>query len=141
MTIFLDTSALIALFVDKEQGHKEVKTQYQQYKTQRALLITSNLVLSELYTRLVYEFGTKVVSHIASKMAKVIEEGQLRVLWVDEDLFNKALSVLIKFGEHKISFTDAASYVLSKEFRADEVFTLDSDFRKMGLTAAPNIRV
>ena len=49
----------------------------------------------------------------------------------------KAKEILLKFFEHKVSFTDATTYVLCKDFKIDEVFTLDSDFRKMGLTVAP----
>jgi len=33
----------------------------------------------------------------------------------------------------KINFTDATTYVLYKDFAIDEIFTLDSDFKKMRL--------
>lgn len=137
MTVYFDTSAFIALFADKEQYHGEAKTQYQEYKRQRALLLTSNLVLAELYTRLSYDFGSKAVSRVAAELKNIIALEQLRILWSDEVVFGQALEVLIKFSEHKISFVDAVSYTHCKELKVDEVFTLDSDFRKMGLTVAP----
>jgi len=49
----------------------------------------------------------------------------------DQMVFRKAQDVLIKFSEHKISFTDAATYVLYKDLALNEVFTLDDDFRKI----------
>lgn len=43
---------------------------------------------------------------------------------------------MLKFAEHKIFLTDAATYVLMKEFSFNKIFTLDSDFRKIGLNTS-----
>lgn len=52
---------------------------------------------------------------------------------VDETIFSQAKDALIRFCEHKISFTDCTSYVLFKKLALDEVFTLDSDFKKLNI--------
>ena len=56
---------------------------------------------------------------------------------IDPLLFKKSEEGFLKFSEHKISFTDATIYLCMKEFKIDEVFTLDADFKKIGLKVSP----
>jgi len=131
MKIFIDTGAFIALFVKSEINHKKVAVKYKEYKQKRALFLTSNYILDELYTRLMYDFGKNITYKVIQKLNKAKEEQQLRILNIDETVFNKSIEVFIKFGDHKISFTDATTYILIKDFQIDEIFTLDSDFKKI----------
>ena len=62
--------------------------------------------------------------------------GEIRVLDIDKSIFAKAMEVLLKFSDHKISFTDATSYILYKDFSLDEIFTLDSDFKKLRINTS-----
>lgn len=130
MKVFIDTGAFVALFVDKEQFHKEVANKYYDYRQQRTILFTSYYVLDELFTRLLYYRKADIKKHI-EKLKTAIAANELTVMQIDEALFAKSLEVFLKFSEHKISFTDATTYVLYKDFAIDEVFTLDSDFKKM----------
>ncbi len=54
MKVFIDTSAFVALFVEKEKFHQEVAKKYQEYRQERATFLTSAYVLDELYTRLTF---------------------------------------------------------------------------------------
>lgn len=104
---------------------------YQQYQHQKTLFLTSRYVLCELFTRLVYDFGKGATQKAINEISVSIENKGLSLLEIDEVIFKKSQDALIKFSEHKLSFTDAASYVLYKDFSIDEVFTLDSDFKKI----------
>ena len=133
MKVFIDTSSFIALFIDKEQSHKKVSEKYFYYRQQRAILFTSSFVLDELFTRLLY-FGNNVdIKKYIQKLTEAISAGELAVLHVDETLFEKSINPFLKFLEHKLSFTDATTYTLYKDLEIDEVFTLDSDFKKIGV--------
>ncbi|MBI2036474.1 type II toxin-antitoxin system VapC family toxin [Candidatus Microgenomates bacterium] len=129
MKVFVDTSALVALFVDKEQFHLKVVRKYKEYRQARAVLFTSYYILDELFTRLLY-YKVNIRKHI-QKLKESIDTNEITVLQVDEAIFNKSIEVFLKFSEHKISFTDATTYVLYKDFALDEVFTLDDDFKKI----------
>lgn len=129
MKVFVDTSALVALLVEKEQSHSKVARRYKNYRKTKAVLFTSYYILDELFTRLLY-YRVDVRKHI-EKLKDSIARNELTVLQIDENLFNKSVDIFLKFSEHKISFTDATSCVLYKDFSLDEVFTLDSDFKKM----------
>lgn len=131
MKIFIDTSAFIALFVTKEVDHTKVVKKYQEYKQQHALLFTSYYIFDELFTRLLYDFGKQVAAAKIEELLLATRRKELHVLSIDEAIFQKTTKIFIKFADHNVSFTDATSYVLFKEFKLDEIFTLDSDFRKI----------
>lgn len=135
MKVFIDTSAFVALFVDKETSHKKIASKYYDYRQQRAIFFTSYYILDELFTRLNYYKGIDVKKHI-QRLKDSIKANELTVLQIDEALFEKSLGVFIKFAEHKISFTDATTIMLFKNYKLDEIFTLDSDFKKMRLATS-----
>lgn len=129
MKVFVDTSALIALFVDNENSHGRVAKKYQSLRQSRAAFFTSFYILDELFTRLLYYRID--IKHQIQKLQASVAANELTVLQIDETLFNKSVDIFLKFSDHKISFTDATTYVLYKDFSIDEVFTLDDDFKKM----------
>lgn len=131
MKVFIDTGVFIALFVSSERYHSRVSKKYKDYRKQRAQLFTSYYILDELFTRLIYDFGKVATQKAIDLLNKSNEKEELVVLDIDEAIFKKAQEALIKFSEHKISLTDATSYVLYKDLSLDEVFTLDNDFKKI----------
>lgn len=131
MKVFIDTSAFMALILKEESYHNKVTAQYSAYKQSRAQLITSTYVLDELFTRCLYRAGSHGGKLAINLIREIIASGELTVLEVDSQIFKKAEDIFLKFSDHKISFTDATSYVLYKDFSLDEIFTLDSDFKKI----------
>lgn len=131
MKIFFDTGAFIALFVSTDKYHQLIARKYQEYRRQRVLFFTSDYVLDELFTRLMYDFGKSITQKTLSLLEKSIAAEELSVLNIDATTFKKAKEAFLKFAEHRISFTDATTYVLYKNLALDEVCTLDGDFRKI----------
>jgi len=124
--VFIDTSCYLALFIGSDIKHSIVAKTFKKY-------FTSYYVLNELYTRLVYDFGKIELKKVVAQINKVVKNNELKMLDVDEVLFNKSAETMTKFAEHKLSFVDASIYNLVKDYKLDEVFTLDSDFKKVGL--------
>lgn len=133
MKVFFDTGAFIALFISQEKYHKQISNKYNDYRKQRALFYTSYYILDELFTRLIYDFGKSATEKVIGLLMKSIEKEEVKVLDIDEATFTKSLNSLLKFAQHKISLTDATTYTLFRDLQLDEVFTLDSDFKKIGL--------
>lgn len=135
MKVFIDTSAFVALLVDKETDHKTVAKKYHEYRQKRTILLTSDYILDELFTRLLYFKQVDIKKYI-QKLKESISKGEITVLRVDEALFEKALTAFLKFSDHKLSFTDVTSYTLLKDFSLDEIFTLDDDFKKVRVSTS-----
>lgn len=130
MKVFIDTSAFMALIIKEEAYHNRIAVQYKAYKQARAQLITSAYILDELFTRCLYRAGSYGGKLAINLIREIVASGELTVLEVDSQIFKKAEDIFLKFSDHKISFTDATSYVLYKYFSLDEIFTLDDDFKK-----------
>lgn len=132
MKIFIDTSAFIALFVENEEYHKKITKQYRIYRQQRAVFFTSYYILDELFTRLLY-YGSIDIKRYIKILQDAIIAGELAVFDINEKEFEKSKNIFLKFFDHKLSFTDATTVYLYKEFKLDEIFSLDSDFKKVGI--------
>ncbi|MCL5010385.1 MAG: hypothetical protein M1289_02160 [Patescibacteria group bacterium] len=70
MKVFIDTSAFVALFVDKEIDHKIVVKKYHDYRQRRVAFFTSDYILDELFTRLLYfkQVGIKKIHKKAKRV-------------------------------------------------------------------------
>ena len=136
MKVLIDTSTFMALILKDESLHQKVVDQYKLYSTLRAQLITSDYILDELYTRCLYRVGSHGAKLAINLIKEVVASGELTVLEVDSHIFQKAEFVFLKFSDHKVSFTDATSYILFKDFSLDEIFTLDNDFKKMRINTS-----
>lgn len=131
MKVFIDTGAFIAFFIKQEKFHDDVVGRYNLYRKTKANFITSDYILDELLTWFSAKQSKSILEKLILSLQKMREENEIKVLSVDKSIFRKAEEILLKFSDHKISFTDATSYVLYKDFALDEVFTLDDDFKRM----------
>ena len=126
-TLFIDTSAFIALRVSDDQYHSKaqhfLKTiQHYQYK-----LHTSNFILDEVYTYFC-KYHT-----IAIEMGRHILDNPLitldRIIAKDEQ---RAWEILQTFKDKTFSYTDATSFALMERLEIDTVFTFDKHFEQYG---------
>ncbi|MBI4008783.1 type II toxin-antitoxin system VapC family toxin [Candidatus Roizmanbacteria bacterium] len=133
MRVFIDTSAFISYFRKDATYHSEVSEKLDLYQKTKTRLFTSDYVLDELFTWFVSRYHRSLVEKIFVYLQRAEIEGEIKVLFIDRHVFKKTQALFLKFSEHKISFTDAVSYVLYKDFKMDEIFTLDRDFKKLRL--------
>ena len=104
---------------------------------ERKVICTSNYVFDETVTRLLYDTSWKHTSAFIAFIAQSIMIKSIVKLWIDNHVEEEALSVVEKYHEHKLSFTDATSVVLMKRFKIGAILSLDSDFAKIGLRVLP----
>lgn len=133
MKVFIDTSAFLALIFPSESSHVSIVRKYDFYKKEKVRFITSDYILDELQTRCLYIGGSYGASQSVKIISEAISLDQMAVIFVDLTIFKKSQEVFLKYSDHKISFTDATSYVLMKEYSLEEIFTLDRDFKRMRL--------
>lgn len=137
MKILIDSSAFISLLAADQYANKQATNFFDELKDQNARLYTSNLILSESYTWLLYKNGLKIASGLKNMIELAENEGLLEIFWIDDLLSRETWTYFVKFAEHKLSFTDAFSFLLVKKFRLDGIFTFDASFKKVGLPTKP----
>lgn len=133
MKVFIDTGVFIAYFLRQESRHQDVAAKYQWYRKNKSIFVTSTYVVDELFTWFAYHQSSSITEKIVRALDRLEKEQELRVIDVDDATRKKAEEVFIKYLDQRLSFTDATTSVLLKKFSFDELFTLDSDFRNIGI--------
>lgn len=133
MKVFIDTGIFIAFFIRQESRHGDVADKYQWYRKNKAIFFTSTYVLDELLTWFTYHQPSAATEKIVRALDRIEKEHELKIIDVDEVTRKKATELFTKYLDQRISFTDATTAVFLKKFSFDELFTLDSDFRNIGI--------
>ena len=129
--VFVDTSAIFSLLTPEDRAHHRAKQAFSALTGREAKLITSSYVLVETHALLGRRFGI-----VANERLREDFEPLVDVVWVDRDLHQKGLDLLIARGRRGLSLVDATSFVLIDEQRIDEVFAFDRHFEAEGFIIA-----
>lgn len=135
--VFIDTSAWLSAYIPTERQHDRVSSQLKQAAGSGTALYTSNYIVDETITRLLYDTGMTLTKRFFQYLQKSVSQKTLVELWVDEQCEAEAFIYLEKYQEHRLSLTDATSIVLMRRYNIDAILTLDSDFTKVGLRVLP----
>jgi len=81
---------------------------------------------------------------LASRFLDIIEKSEkarvLRVILPDNDIKNKTNAVLKNYQDQKLSYTDAASFVILENLGIQHVFGFDSHFYIINRNLWPNVK-
>ena len=133
--IFVDTSAWYALEVEDDVNHQAACKFLQQLASgKHGISITTDYILDETLTLLRSRRGLTTATTFIDKVNK---SKSIRVFWINDDLFEKALSVFQKSERKSWSFTDCTSFALMRELAVLETFSFDNHFREAGMQTLP----
>lgn len=129
--VFVDSSAWVALTVEKDQNHGAASRLLPLMLESRPRLITSNHVLGESYTTIL-----KLLDHkAATDFIRFTERSRkLECLFTPHDLEKKAYQLLERYDDQSFSFVDATSFVWMKKLGIREAFAFDRHFITAGFT-------
>jgi predicted nucleic acid-binding protein len=133
--IFVDTSAWYAAEVEDDTNHQKARdflVQISQGK--HGVAITSDYVLDEALTLLRSRRG---LPDALSFIDKIKKSKSIRIFWVNESLFDKALGIFRKRKDAALSFTDCTSFALMDDLSITEAFSFDSHFEQAGYQKLP----
>lgn len=134
--VFIDTSAWMAFYLSDEPDHIRIKSLIKKFTKEHTIIVTSNDVIDETVTNFIY-LKPKIAQKFIELINKSVQTENLIQLWVDEQIQQEAFGLARKFSEHKLSLTDVTSIVLMKRFGIEQIISLDSDFKKVGISTLP----
>ena len=134
-TVFLDTSALKALFDFSDEFHIKAAKYLDQVKKEKLKMITSNFILDEAYTLIRARMGKKAALQFRQDLINSISV--LKVLRITIKDEKKAWGYFTKLPGRGVSFTDCSSFALMKRLNLKKAFAFDQDFTKAGFKALP----
>ena len=133
----MDTSALVALYLDSDEWHAEAVRALSQLRDLRRPLLATTDVFDETVT-LIRRWGGYAR---AVEVGEALRESRvLTLVAVDDAAWEEAWALFKKHGNLKLSFTDCTSAALMARLGIESIFTFDSDFRGLGLKSLPDTR-
>lgn len=127
--VFIDTSAILALLIGSDKTHGQAKKAFDSLSARQAILTTTSYILVETYALLGRRVGLTAVTGFRKDFAALLD-----VIWIDGELHEKALDLLIQRSSRDLSLVDAASFVVMRQQRIDEAFAYDRHFSAEGFT-------
>ena len=132
MSLFVDTSALLA-FLDADQPrHAQVIDAWEGAIADDRTLFTSNYVLVESFALVQRRLGLGALRALADILVPM-----LRPLWIDEELHAAGVASLFAARRRKLSLVDCTSFELMRRHGLREALALDDDFARQGFRLLP----
>ena len=132
--IFVDTGAWFAIADKSDQLHKKATEHIKKLSENKAVLITSNLVVHEtimlLYRKLSKNAAIRFIDMIYN-------DENVEILQSNEVLEEKAYKTFKKYSDHNFSVVDCVPFVLMKEHAIKKAFTFDRHFKIMKFSVEP----
>ena len=132
MTLFVDTSALIAYLDADQPRHTDVVDAWRSVMDNGDALVTSNYVLVETFALVQRRFGLEALRALASDILPLLDR-----LWVDEEIHAAASAALFTAGRRKLSLVDCTSFELMRRHGITAALSLDADFAHQGFRIRP----
>lgn len=132
--LFIDTSALYAIYSPTEQRHAEASRIYSDARSGRRLLFSSTDVFGELVALVCSRLGADAAVRIGDGLRR---EDPVRLVRIDDEIRDRAWTIFKERRLPRLSLVDCTSSAVMAAYRIREVFTFDADFRRLGHRTLP----
>ncbi|MGQ0798107.1 MAG: type II toxin-antitoxin system VapC family toxin [Methanobacteriota archaeon] len=133
----MDSGAFIARAVKNDGNHEAARRVFQDLSQRRLpyrLLYTSNFVVDEVLTFLLYRTGARTALAV---LAWIRGSPNLRVLHVSEEAEALADREFRRYASSRVSYTDCTTKVLMEQEAIDTAFAFDRDLEVLGFHRVP----
>lgn len=132
MSVYLDTSALIAVLDANDPFHKVAKQMWRELLLGEEPLVTTNYVAVQTLAVVQRRLGMKGMRVFHEEIYPA-----LNVWWVDESTHRAAANALLAAGRRELSLVDSVSFEVMRRMGIERVFCFDPHFTEAGFQAIP----
>lgn len=133
-SVFIDTSAFVALRNRSEDEHARARSALADLIAEGAALFTSNYVFAETYTALLVRIGREEAIEWGRRFRA---SGAIDLVHVDRPVEKRAWEILEAHADKRWSYVDATSFALIERDGAAAAFAFDAHFSQRGLLVLP----
>ena len=135
MSIFIDTSAFLAVLNANDQYHPAANQSWDEMLASDSTLISSNYIILETTALLQHRFGIEAVRLFETDVLPIIE-----IIWIEETVHKQGISALLTANRCDLSLVDCTSFEIMRHIGLDTVFTFDPHYREQGFSLIPESR-
>jgi predicted nucleic acid-binding protein len=133
-SVFLDTGYVIALELKSDENHKKALKHWRSVARSLPLLVTTSYVFDEIVTF----FNSRGHHTKAAEIGnRLLSSPSIRLIHVEEDLFQEGWNYFQKHKDKDYSMTDCISFLVMHEFGIDTAFAFDKHFVQAGFKRVP----
>ena len=130
MTVFVDTSAIVALLSAADTHHASAVALWRRLAADASRLVTTDLVLAEavVVTRARAGFDVSV------RAGERLMSAPFEMVWADRALMDEAWRLYRRYRDQDLSLCDCVSFATMHRRRIRTAFAYDEDFEAVGFT-------
>ncbi len=132
MTIFVDTSALLALLDADDRNHSIAKQTWEEMVRKEESLKCTNYILIETFALVQHRLGMDAVRTLQEDILPLVS-----VEWVGEQNHYSSVMALLVADRRGLSLVDCASFETMMRLGLNTTFTLDRHFIEQGFRIIP----
>lgn len=132
MTLFVDTSAFLAVVDRGDENHPKADRAWKGLLEREEPMVTSNYVLVETFALLQHRIGLKAVRDFERDVVPV-----LAIRWVGEREHEAGVAAVLSAGRRRLSLVDCTSFEIMKGLGLRRCFTFDDHFKEQGFDCLP----
>ena len=132
MTIFVDTSALLALLDADDRNHSITKQVWEEMVRNEERLKCLNYILIETFALVQHRLGMDAVRTLQEDILPLVS-----VEWMDEQNHYSSVLALLVADRRGLSLVDCASFETMRRLGVNTAFTLDRHFDQQGFRVIP----
>lgn len=127
MSVFVDTSALLAVFDASDTHHPAAAEAWRDLLESGADLTTTNYVLVETHALAQSRLGIEAAQSLADEIVPV-----LGIVWVDSEAHRAGVSAVLSAGRRRLSLVDCVSFHVMSRRGLSRAFSFDRHFVERG---------
>ncbi|MEX1111997.1 MAG: PIN domain-containing protein [Candidatus Andersenbacteria bacterium] len=128
MSVFVDTSAFVALYYRHDAHAKSAKRVIEHLQQHNTPLVTSNYIIAESLTVISQRAGKKQ----AVSFGEYMVNDDFLTLRIGKSTEQRAFILFSELAQKDVSFVDCTSFILCKDLGITQVFSFDQHFAKQG---------
>jgi uncharacterized protein len=132
MSIFVDTSALLAVLDRDDDWHPEAATSWREILSLDESLVTTNYIILEMFALIQNRLGMKALKLFQEDVLPVFQ-----VEWINDEIHSSAIGLLFAVSRRKLSLVDCVSFEIMRIHKIKTAFTFDKHFHEHGFNCIP----
>lgn len=128
MTVFLDTSAILAVLDGDDLRHPEADAIWQRLLASDERLLSSNYVLVETFALVQRRLGMDAIRAVEREVVPLLD-----IYWIEAEVHQSAVTQFLHTASRRgPSLVDCSSFEVMRRHRVQKVFAFDGHFSDQG---------